>query len=113
MGDFAAWLGSASNTCETAFTAHRRAVDIHPFNDGNGRTERLLMNLILIRAGYPPIAVRPEDRLSYIQALQRAQAGQGTASFDTLLYQRVDQTLDDYLAAFQGKNPSASKPADS
>jgi len=34
-----------------------------PFNDGNGRTARLLMNLILIRAGYPPIAVRPEDRL--------------------------------------------------
>jgi hypothetical protein len=45
-----------------------------PFNDGNGRTAWLLMNLVLIRAGYPPIAVRPEDRLAYIRALQ-AQAG--------------------------------------
>lgn len=111
MADLAAWFGSARNTHKTAFTAHRRLVNIHPFNDGNGRTARLLMNLILLRAGYPPIAVRPEDRLTYIQALQQAQAGEGTMSFDTFLYQRLDQTLDDYLAVFQGTNPSASKPA--
>lgn len=66
MGDFADWLGAASDTPGTAFSAHRRLVDIHPFNDGNGRTARLLMNLILIRGGYPPIAVRPEDRPEYI-----------------------------------------------
>ena len=41
------------------------------FNDGNGRTARLLMNLILIRAGYPPVAVRPEDRLDYVRSLQQ------------------------------------------
>ena len=58
------------------------------------------MNLILIRGGYPPIAVRPEDRLAYIQALQQAQAGQGTARFDTLLYQRLDETLAHYLSVF-------------
>src|SRR5664279_2872008 len=57
MGDFAGWLGAAPATAETAFAAHRRLVDIHPFNDGNGRTARLLMNLILIRGGYPPVAV--------------------------------------------------------
>ena len=61
MGDFAAWLALAPDTPHTAFTAHRRLVDIHPFNDGNGRSARLLMNLILIRGGYPPVAVRPED----------------------------------------------------
>jgi Fic family protein len=61
MGDFAAWLGTAPSTPETAFAAHRRLVDIHPFNDGNGRTARLLMNVVLIRGGYPPVAVRPED----------------------------------------------------
>jgi Fic family protein len=70
MGDFAQWLATAPDTPETAFTAHRRLVDIHPFNDGNGRAARLLMNLVLIRGGYPPIAVRPEDRPAYILALQ-------------------------------------------
>jgi Fic family protein len=97
MGDFSQWLNAAPNTPEAAFTAHRRLVDIHPFNDGNGRTARLLMNLILIRGGYPPIAVRPEDRPAYIRALQQSQAGQGSEAFDSLLYERLDATLDDYL----------------
>jgi Fic family protein len=98
MTDFAAWLGSAPDTPETAFSVHRRLVDIHPFNDGNGRTARLLMNLVLIRGGYPPVAVRPEDRLSYIRALQRAQAGQGGEHLDALLYARLDATLQEYLS---------------
>jgi Fic family protein len=54
MGDFAKWLGATADTPDTAFTAHRWLVDIHPFNDGNGRVARLLMNLILIRAGLSP-----------------------------------------------------------
>jgi Fic family protein len=102
MGDFAAWLRAAPVTPETAFTAHRRLVDIHPFNDGNGRTARLLMNLVLIRGGYPPVAVRPEDRLAYIRALQQAQAGQGDATFNRLLHERLDATLTDYIAALSG-----------
>jgi Fic family protein len=101
MGDFAGWLGNAPETPDTAFTAHYRLVDIHPFNDGNGRSARLLMNLILIRAGYPPVAVRPEDRLDYIRSLQQAQAGRGMESFRSLLYRRLDATLDEYLVALQ------------
>jgi len=54
METFAAWLAEAPMTPDTAFAAHRRLVDTHPFNDGNGRTARLLMNLVLIRGGYPP-----------------------------------------------------------
>jgi Fic family protein len=76
MGDFARWLREAPNTPEAVFRAHRRLVDIHPFNDGNGRTARLLMNLILIRGGYPPAAVRPEGRLEYIRALQGNRPGE-------------------------------------
>src|SRR5262245_12730695 len=47
MGDFSRWLGTAADTPETAFAAHFRLAEIHPFDDGNGRTARLLMNLIL------------------------------------------------------------------
>jgi Fic family protein len=101
MGDFAAWLGTAANTPETAFLAHLRLVEIHPFNDGNGRTARLLMNLVLIRGGYPPVAVRPEDRLDYVRSLQHAQAGRGTESFHVLLYQRLDATLEEHLIALR------------
>jgi Fic family protein len=99
MGDFAKWLGAAPDTPETAFTAHRLLVDIYPFNDGNGRAARLLMNLILIRGGYPPVAVRPEDGPAYVRALQQAQAGQRSESFDNLLYERLDATLAEYLSA--------------
>jgi Fic family protein len=99
MGDFASWLSSAEDTPETAFQAHLRLVDIHPFNDGNGRAARLLMNLILIRAGYPPIAVRPEDRPEYIRALQKMQAGEGSQEFYDLLNLRLDATLEEYLSA--------------
>jgi len=81
---------------ETAFAAHRDLVGIHPFNDGDGRTARLLMNLVLIRGGYPPMAVRPVDRPAYVAPLQQAQAGQGTAAFDRLLLVRLDATLDEY-----------------
>ncbi len=97
MGDFAAWLANAPDAPDTAFTAHRRLAGIHPFNDGNGRTARLLMNLLLIRAGYPPVAVRPEDRLEYIRSLQQEQGGQGTEAFDALLYRRLEATLEEYL----------------
>lgn len=107
MGDFARWLDAAPVTPETAFTAHRRLVDIHPFNDGNGRTARLLMNLVLLRAGYPPVAVRPEDRPAYIDALQQAQSGGGADQFGRLLYERLDATLDDYLAAARQAVPDA------
>jgi Fic family protein len=110
MGDFSRWLGVVPDTPETAFAAHRRLVDIHPFNDGNGRTARLLMNLILIRGSYPPVAVRPDDRPAYVPALQDAQAGRGSARFDRLLYERLDQTLDEYLTAARQARPAASRP---
>jgi Fic family protein len=82
MGDFAAWLGKALDTPETAFAAHRRLQEIQPFQDGNGRTARLLLNLLLMRGGYPPIAV-------------------GAESSDALLYQLLDSALDRYLLALE------------
>ncbi len=110
MGDLAAWLATSPNTPDSAFTAHRRLVDIHPFNDGNGRTGRLLMNLILIRSGYPPVTVRPEDRLKYIRSLQQEQAGHGSENFNALLYRRLDAVLGDYLSALQEVQTPDDKP---
>lgn len=49
---------------------HRRFVYIHPFVDGNGRTARLLMNLVLIQSGYEIISIPPVCRSEYIQALE-------------------------------------------
>jgi Fic family protein len=108
MGDFAAWLAAAPDTPATAFTAHRRLVEIHPFNDGNGRTARLLMNLVLLRAGYPPTAIRPVDRPAYIEALQLAQAGDNAAAFDRLLYERLDETMGEYLSVLKQALPRSS-----
>jgi Fic family protein len=104
MGDFAKWLAGPPDTPETAFTAHRRLVEIHPFNDGNGRTARLLMNLVLLRGGYPPVAVRPEDRPAYLRALQQATP----ESFDRLLHERLDATLAEYLSALKEALPAAT-----
>jgi Fic family protein len=53
--------------------AHRKLVDIHPFTDGNGRTARLLMNLILVNRGYRIVIIPPVLRQDYINALKAAQ----------------------------------------
>src|SRR5260221_10299702 len=71
MEEFGAWLSGAPSTPEGAIDGHFRLTAIHPFSDGNGRTARLLMNLMLIRGGYPPVAVRPADRKTYLYALER------------------------------------------
>jgi Fic family protein len=110
MSGFAAWLRTAPKTPETAFDAHRRLVDIHPFNDGNGRAARLLMNLILIRGGYPPVAVRPEDRLEYIRSLAEEQVTGSGSRFNALLYGRLDATLEEYLRALQEARRQGRSP---
>jgi Fic family protein len=99
MHDFVAWLGGEAqqwSPVERAALAHFRLVDIHPFVDGNGRTARLLMNLMLIREGYPAAIVRREDRLSYYAALDEARAGE-TDPFVNLVAEAVERSLDIYL----------------
>lgn len=108
MQDLAVWLGAVGDTPEVGFEVHRRLVDIHPFNDGNGRTARLLMNLVLLRAGYPAIAIRPEDRPAYIAALEAIDTPKGIAAFDDLMFRRLDRTLDLYLDAAEQARPRAN-----
>ena len=64
---------------EALAALHCRFEQIHPFLDGNGRTGRLLLNLILVRHGYPPAIIYKRDRARYLRALQRADAGDASA----------------------------------
>lgn len=78
---------------------HFKFVYIHPFTDGNGRVARLLMNLILMQAGYPPAIVKAnsEYRLNYYQALEQASVQQETDSFVQLIADCVEESLERYL----------------
>jgi Fic family protein len=76
MTDFVDWLNGAVSELHPvnyATLAHYRFVSIHPFRDGNGRTGRLLMNLLLIRAGYPIVVIDNQVRHAYIEALAYGQ----------------------------------------
>ncbi len=90
---------------ETAFDTHFRLTAIHPFSDGNGRTARLLMNLRLIRAGYPPVAVRPEDRKAYLDVLEHASLNEDLGPFQAFMHHRLDATLREYVSALEQAIP--------
>ena len=94
------WLGPVSvsgqvNAIVTAAAAHAWFAQIHPFVDGNGRTARILMNLVLMRAGYPIAIVTREDRSRYIDALEQSQIGDLTP-FIKLISECVSETLEQY-----------------
>jgi Fic family protein len=110
MRSFGVWLETAPPTPEAAFDAHFRLTAIHPFSDGNGRTARLLMNLLLLRAGYVPVAVRPADRKAYLDALEHGSVSADTMPFQTFMHERLDATLADYLAALAESQPPAVIP---
>ncbi|KAK9873207.1 hypothetical protein WA026_021440 [Henosepilachna vigintioctopunctata] len=94
------WLNSEEaqnmHPVRYAALAHYKLVDIHPFNDGNGRTSRLVMNLILIRAGYPPVMVLKEQRDKYYDALNAANLGD-VRPFVRFIAQCTIQILDMYM----------------
>ncbi len=54
---------------------HYKFIRIHPFDDGNGRTARILMNFIFMQFGYPPIIIKTEDKANYFSTLQLADSG--------------------------------------
>jgi Fic family protein len=97
MGNFAIWLATAPAGPETAFEAHARLVAIHPFSDGNGRTARLLMNLLLMQAGYPPVVIGPEHRAAYIDALQAMQLKSDAGPYQRFMARRLEAGLDHHL----------------
>ena len=92
---------------ELAAYAHRRLVDVHPFQDGNGRTARLLMNLILINLGYCIVSIPPVLRHDYIVALQRAQRREQPSdeAFVKLIAECEIEAQKDYCRMFRIKLP--------
>ena len=78
--------------------AHRKLVDIHPFVDGNGRTARLLMNLILLNKGYPIATISPALRVDYINDLRIAQREKNPSDkeFNSLIAECVLESERDY-----------------
>jgi Fic family protein len=93
MQQFIGWLTNAPPTPETAFDAHERLVSIHPFSDGNGRTARLLMNLLLLRQGFPPLVIVPEDRPAYHESLRSAD-NDDRAAYHGAMYNWLARSLD-------------------
>jgi len=76
---------------------HHRFVWIHPFFDGNGRTVRLLFNLLLMKEGYPPSIILKNDRKKYYDALNKANSGD-YSKLVLLILQAVERSLNIYLS---------------
>lgn len=77
-----------------------------PFSDGNGRTARLLMNLILMRGGYPPIIIHSDNRPDYIDSLEHAQLSTDKTRFVNFLLSRLDHSLDESLKFLHPATPN-------
>ena len=76
---------------------HGELVKIHPFADGNGRTSRLLMNLVLMNSGYNPVIIKKEDRLKYYEALDKAHMTNDYTDFIKLVTKLEIEMLKKYL----------------
>ena len=103
MRGFIDWLGPASldlseNYIQTSAACHAWFAQIHPFVDGNGRTARILTNLVLMRAGCPIAVITREDRARYYDALEESQISDLTPLM-ALLLECVSETLEEYEAA--------------
>ncbi|MEO0733790.1 MAG: Fic family protein [Bacteroidota bacterium] len=91
-----------------AAVLHHEFVAIHPFDDGNGRITRLLMNFSLMRAGYPLVVVPVDDRLDYYRSLEQADDGdfRGLVNF---LGENLYNSLDIMLSTARGEDIGGSK----
>ncbi len=101
MDEWGAWLQTSAqrlHAIERAALAHHRLAAIPPFIDGNGRTARLIMNLLLLRDGYPPTVILRENRRQYYSVLAQADRGRQAALIN-FVARAVERSLNLYLDA--------------
>lgn len=112
MSEWSDWLagpGQGLHPVERAAVAHHRLVAIHPFIDGNGRTARLVMNLLLLRDGYPPTIIQRVNRRQYYSVLAQADQGRATPLVN-FVGRAVERSLSLYLEALTAQTtPPASE----
>jgi len=108
MTEFFDWLKKQTtekpevNIVPIAIEAHLKLVSIHPFTDGNGRTARLFMNLLLMMKNYPPAIVRKRDRQKYINAIETAQLTGDKEKYEKVMLKAVERSLNIYLNTLTG-----------
>lgn len=95
---------------EHAAQVHYDFAWIHPFEDGNGRIARLLMNLLLVRNGYPFAVIKNVDRKKYLRTLKEMDTEGNFEPFLIFVARSVEQTLDTYLSALEPKGKSKFLP---
>lgn len=101
LDEFFGWYAGAKskiNPVELAGLVHIRFVTIHPFNDGNGRTSRLMMNFVLHRHGYPMFDIEYKSRATYYAALERSQLNKDERPFMNWFFGRYRREFGTYLA---------------
>ncbi len=101
MENFIKWYNTDAqklHVVERAAMVHVIFVGIHPFVDGNGRTSRLLLNLELMRNGYPPIVIRTENKYRYYSALDKTHTTGDNSDFVKIVEEEVEKILDLYLS---------------
>jgi len=99
MQNLIAWVGDNNkkiHPVELASILHHKLVFIHPFFDGNGRTSRLTMNIILMHSGFPLVVILKNDRKRYYSTLSQADKGD-YIPFVNFIARAVERTLDIYL----------------
>ena len=110
MLEWGDWLGGESRLLHPvarAALAHHRLVAIHPFIDGNGRTARLAMNLLLMQEGYPPTIIQQNNRGQYYRVLAQADSHQDAALVN-FVGRALERSLTLYLDAC---TPRTAPPA--